>query len=85
MLEVPPAGKTVLNLEYETPLPASISAYGFLVQKQPGTGDDNLQIVIQHSPSKTPVLVAPQAEIEQNQVKFNLIQNEDQFVLLQLQ
>jgi hypothetical protein len=55
-----------LTHEYQTPF-----TYSFFDQKQPGARDVSPRIFVTHEPDLSPVLIAPQAEVQGEVIVFN--------------
>ena len=55
-----------LSHDYQTPF-----TYTFFDQKQPGARDISPRIFIKHNPDLSPILIAPQAEVQGDVIVFN--------------
>ncbi|HYD34865.1 MAG TPA: DUF4012 domain-containing protein [Vitreimonas sp.] len=81
LTETPIQQETKIEVIYTKPLLAENAfAYTFLDQKQPGTSGDTKTITFALSPGLQPMVIAPQAQVQNNQILFKGDFNNHAFV-----
>lgn len=79
--QTPIQQQTTLELVYTTPLPSNRSwAYAFFYQKQAGVPLALSTVNLTHSPTLTPKLIAPQAQVQLGRITFTELDDDHQFV-----
>jgi hypothetical protein len=80
-LELPPLAEKELIIKYQVPLKNQL-AYGFFDQKQAGIDNDSLVLELTYPSTLSPAIIAPQAEVLGNKLRFSLLRNGDSPVLV---
>jgi hypothetical protein len=81
LIEVPSDSKRQLIFNYTTPFQVNQKdSYMFFDQNQPGVEYEANSLIVKHSSTLTPELVAPQADVEDNLILFDQEKNSHNFV-----
>ncbi len=90
LVEVPVQQRRTVVMQYDVPFTADTRAlvqsgegsfsYAFFDQKQPGTEDTELSIDITHADTFSPTVVAPQASVSGNTIRFDADRQDHSFV-----
>ncbi len=84
LIEVPPDSTRQLIFNYTTPYQVNQGdSYMFFDQNQPGVKYEANTLIVKHSSTLIPELVAPQADVEGNLILFDQQKNSHNFVGLQ--
>jgi hypothetical protein len=82
--ETPIQSQTKITVEYVTPLPAAKEfAYTFFVNKQLGISQPLSEITMEHQAGMTPQIIAPQAQVTGQTIKFTGLSNDHFFAGVQ--
>lgn len=87
LLQVPVSTTVALEITYTLPsqLAASSPVYSLYWQKQPGTSHDPLDIYLNYPLFLKPLVISPQAKLNQNQLEFNLTNITDRRITVKFQ
>ena len=81
LIETPIKTKKNIEINYVVPIEFSLPhSYVFFNQKQPGTEGVLPQVIINHDPSLSPTLIAPQAQVQGNSIIFDNLDEDHAFV-----
>lgn len=69
-LEVPISSTVTLDLKYQIPFDQKYASYSLFDQRQAGIDQQPTNIIVSHLPTSNPILIAPQAEVVDDSVKF---------------
>lgn len=81
LIETPIKTEKDIRIDYVLPIEfAAPYSYVFFNQKQPGTDGVLPQVVVKHNPDLSPTLIAPQAEVNGDNIIFNSLPEDHTFV-----